>query len=132
MEELKQELKQLVDHKYIPLDNQIKEYNAIVSDLREQRQLLEVEISDILRSEIFKDYKELLLFDGSKLKIKKPGTYSKKSNLNQGELKNYLDHYFQNAGSSANANDCFTFIVKQMKYDSLATEFKLERSVLNE
>ncbi len=132
MEELKQELKQLVDHKYIPLDNQIKEYNAIVNELRTQRQILELEISDILRNEAFKDYKELLLFDGSKLKIKKPGTYSKKSNLNQGELKNYLDHYFENAGSSANANDCFAFIVKQMKYDSLANEFKLERAVLNE
>lgn len=132
MEDIKNELKQSLK-KYRDIDDQLRQLNKLVYDLREKRKISEYEITDILKDHQFSQVNMLRLEnDNSTIKIQRPGTYSKPWSLSAQDLKNYLDHYFENAGRNANKQDCFDFIVTHKKQDSIVHDFKLTRIIPNE
>lgn len=132
MEELKAELKNSLKL-YRELDDQLRELNKIVYDLRERRKIKELELADILKSPQLSQINALKLEnDSSTIKIQRPGTYSKPWSLSKRDLQNYIDHYFENVGPNANREDCFAFIVQRQKEDSVSNEFKLTRIIPNE
>ena len=115
---------------YRQLDDQIRELNKQVGPLREQRKIEELHLSDILKNPEFQAFNVLKVEDdGSTIKVQRPNTWYKGWSLSKRDLQNYIDHYFENAGSRANREDCFTFIVEQQKRSSLAEDFKITRFV---
>jgi len=117
---------------YRQLDDSLRELNKQVTTLREQRKIVELELGDILKNPQFQAYNMLKVEDdGSTIKVQRPNTWYKPWSLSKRDLQNYIDHYFENAGPTANREDCFRFIVDQQKRDSVATDFKLTRSVVN-
>jgi hypothetical protein len=133
MEQLKSELKGCLN-KYRNLDDQLRELNKLVYDLREKRKMVEVQMGDILKvSELSQVGFLKLEDDNSSIKIQRPGTYSKPWSLSKRDLQNYLDHYFENARSNANPKDCFDYIVERQKEQSVEeTDFKFIRNVVSE
>lgn len=132
MEQLKAELKGCLN-KYRNLDNQLRELNKHVYDMREKKKIVEIEMGDILKTPHMSQVGVLKLEDdNSSIKIQRPGTYSKAWSLSKRDLQNYIDHYFENAGASANREDCFNFIVEQQKENSMETDFKFVRTIPSE
>jgi hypothetical protein len=133
METVKAELKERLSV-YRTLDDQLRDVNKVAHDLRQKRKIVEFEMADILKSPILSQVGELRLEnDNSYVRIQRPGTYSKGWSLSKKDLQNYIDHYFENAGPSANRQDCFAFIVRQQKANSLeTTDFKFTRNVPSE
>lgn len=126
--ELKERLKV-----YRDLDNQLREVNKVVYDLREKRKMVEFEMVDILKHPQFSTIGMLRLEnDNSSIRIQRPGTYSKAWSMSKRDLQNYIDHYFENAGPTANRRDCFEFIVQQQKASAIETDYKITRIIPNE
>lgn len=117
--------------RYRDLDNQIREINKNVNTLRERRKIIELEIADFLKSPQFSQHNIIALEDGSRIKVQRPEQWSKSWSLSKGDLSEYLESYFQST-NNPNADDCFKFIVKQQKQESVANEFKLTRIVADE
>lgn len=129
MEELKNELKNCLK-KYRDADDQLRQVNKLASELRERRKIVEFEMADILRQPQMAQVGVLKLEnDNSMIKIQRPGTYNKPWSLSKRDLQNYLDHYFENTGQSANPRGCFDFILQQQKNDSIETDFKFTRNI---
>jgi hypothetical protein len=133
MEAAKAELKERLKV-YRNLDDQLREVNKVVYDLREKRKMVEFEMADILKSPALSQVGELRLEnDNSYVRVQRPGTYSKGWSVSKRDLQNYIDHYFENAGPTANRQDCFAFIVRQQKAASLdTTDFKFTRNIPSE
>lgn len=132
METAKAELKNCLKQ-YRDIDNQVRELNKSVHELREQRKIVEFEMADILKTPHLSQVGVLRLEDdNSVIKIQRPGTYSKPWSLSKRDLQNYIEHYFQNANERANAKDCIEFIVQQQRRDAVETDFKFVRNILNE
>jgi phage pi2 protein 07 len=128
MEDLRRSMR-----RYRELDDAIRDLNKQVTPLRQERKVAEIELGDILRNPQFQAYNVLKVEDdGSTIKVQRPNTWYKGWSLSKRDLQNYLDHYFENAGSQANREDCFAFIVEQQKREAIAEEFKLTRTVPNE
>lgn len=129
MEDPKLQLKNCLQ-KYRDLDDKVREVNKVVHTLREQRKIVEFEMSDLLKVPQFSNVGVLRLEnDNSVIKIQRPGTYLKPWSLSKRDLQNYIDHYFETAGHHANRKDCFDFIVQQQKENSVETDFKFTRNV---
>lgn len=132
MESAKAELKERLKM-YRTLDDQIREINKAVHDLREKRKMVEFEMADYLKSPYFSNIGVLQIEnDSSYIRIQRPGTYSKAWSLSKRDLQNYIDHYFENAGPMANRRDCFDFIVQHQKANAVETDFKFVRTIPTE
>lgn len=132
MEALKEELKNCLKQ-YRELDDQVRQVNKLVYDLREKRKIVELEMGDILKHPYMAQVGVLKLEnDGSSVKIQRPGTYCKPWSISKKELQNYIDHYFENARENANRKDCYDFIVQQQKSNAVETDFKFVRNIPNE
>jgi hypothetical protein len=125
-----EELKGIV-REYRDIDNQIREINKNVYNLREQRKIKEMEIADILKTAQFQHHKILALEDGSKIRIQRPNEWSKSWSLSVKDLLNLLHSYFEGR-NNPNASDCFGFIVEEHKKKLTTNEFKLTRIVEDE
>lgn len=132
METAKTELKERLKV-YRTLDDQIREINKAVHDLRERRKIVELEMADYLKGPYFSNVGVLQIEnDSSVIRIQRPGTYSKAWSLSKRDLQNYIDHYFENAGQGANRKDCFDFIVRHQKVNAVETDFKFVRTIPSE
>ena len=130
MEQAKEELKSSVKI-YRDLDDQIRELNKRATPLRERRKIAEMEIADYLKAPQFSQHNLITLEDGSKIKIQRPQQWSKTWSVSKGNLEEYLKSYFANS-ANPNYKECFTFIVKKQKEDSVSNEFKLTRFISDE
>ena len=132
MDTAKAELKERL-RVYRNLDDEIRDINKLVYDLREKRKIVELEMADILKTPGLSQVGELRLEnDNSYIRIQRPGTYSKPWSLSKKDLQNYIEHYFENAGPNLNRRDCFEFIVRQQKLNAVETDFKFVRTIPNE
>lgn len=132
MEALKEELKNCLKQ-YREIDDQVRQINKLVYDLREKRKIVELEMGDILKNPNLAQVSVLKLEnDGSSVKIQRPGTYCKPWSISKKELQNYIDHYFENARENVNRKDCYDFIVQQQKLNAVETDFKFIRNIPNE
>jgi hypothetical protein len=129
MDDLKSELKQCLV-KYRDLDDKLREVNKIAHNLRENRKIVEFEMSDILKTPQMAGVGSLRLEnDNSMIKIQRPGTYNRPWSLSKRDLQSYIDHYFETAGAAANRRDLFEFIVRMQKENSVETDFKFTRNI---
>ena len=130
MEKLVEELKTSV-RRYRDLDNQIREINKNVFNLREKRKIAEMEISDYLKCPEFQQHNVLALEDGSKINIQRPTQWSKPWTMSKKSLNEHLKNYFAVA-KNPTADDCFAYILSKEKEQLVSTEFKLTRVVSDE
>lgn len=108
--------------KYRNLDDELKELNAKVYKLREDKKFVENEMSDILRRANFQNLHKLeIQDDGSYIKIQRPDTWSKPWSLSQKELKDLLSSY------TGPISDLFSWIVERKKQDMVSKEFAFKR-----
>jgi hypothetical protein len=113
---------------YRNLDNLRRELNQQVSKLREDMKMKELEMQDILRNPQFTGYDRLRIEDdGSEVKIQRE--WVKPYSLSKGDLQKYLVEYF---GGDDKAKQCFEYILKKQKENSISNEFKFTRLVKNE
>lgn len=132
MEELKTGLKNCL-MQYRDLDDQVRQVNKVVYDLREKRKIVEMEMTDILKQPQMAQVGVLKLEnDNSVIKIQRPGTYSKAWSLSKRDLHTYMEYYFKQAGNRATFEDCFKFIIDQQRENAVETDFKFTRNVPTE
>lgn len=126
MSSAKNELVQCV-RKYRILDDKLKELNKDVYKLREDRKILEMEMSDLLKVPQFATINKLEINDDkSVIKIQRPDMWSKPWSLSAKELKNLLEEYFKTVGPY-NAEGAHAFIVDRRKSDLVSSEFSFNR-----
>ena len=108
--------------KYRAYDDELKELNAKVHKLRENKKFVENEMSDILRRANFQNLHKLeIQDDGSYIKIQRPQTWSKPWSLSQSELKDLIGSY------TGPITDLFRWIVERKKQTMVAQEFSFKR-----
>lgn len=116
--------------KYRALDDELKELNSKTYKLREDRKIVELEMSDILKSTNYATIHKLeIKDDNSVIKIQRPDMWSKPWSLSVKDLKMYLDEYWAKPGPK-NADDCLKYIVDERKKNLVATEFAFTRNKL--
>ena len=114
---------------YRTYDNELRQLNSRVYELRDVRKGVELLMIDILKQDAFKEYNKLKIEDdGSIIKIQRPQTWNKPWSISQKELKTLLDSYFDSTQNS-NSTDCFNYILTSKKATLLADEFAITRTV---
>ena len=126
MEDLKTCIK-----KYQEIDNQLKQLNKSVYELRENRKCLELELTDIVRLPQFSAIRKFEINDGSFLTVAKPGEWNKPWNLSQKDLKELTDKYFAST-SSPSADGLTKYIVAEKKKTLVGTDFTFLRVIPGE
>ena len=115
--------------KYREIDDDLRNLNKQVYDKRDERKSVELEITEIIKSPTFDNFRKMKLEeDGSTIQIQRPGEYSKPWSLSQKELMVLVTAYFQDT-PNPNAEGLTNFIIQKRKQDLVATEFNLTRSV---
>ena len=126
MSSAKNELVQCV-RKYRILDDKLKELNKEIAKYRENRKILELEMSDLLKVSQFATINKLEINDDkSVIKIQRPDMWSKPWSLSAKELKNLLEEYFKTVGPHT-ADGAHAFIVDRRKSDLVSSEFSFSR-----
>ena len=128
MQDQVSKLRQLTSD-YRAYDNELRELNTRVYDLREARKGVEILMVDILKQDAFKEYNKLKIEDdGSIIKIQRPQTWNKPWSISQKELKTLLEAYFDSTTNS-NSTDCYNYILSTKKASLIADEFAISRTV---
>jgi hypothetical protein len=118
--------------KFRNLDDQAKDLNSKLYKIREDRKIVELEMSDILKSAQYATINKLELNDdNSIIRIKRPDTWTKPWSLSTKELKNSLDEFWA-SGKPKNADECFKYIVDKRKMALIATDFSFTRAQLQQ
>lgn len=118
--------------RYRTLDDRLKELNKEVYKLREDRKIIELEMSDILKVSQFATINKLEINDDkSIIKIQRPDTWSKPWSLSSKELRKLLDDYFKTPAPHT-AEKAHAFIVDRRKIDLVATDFAFNRVSMKE
>jgi len=119
-----------VVRKYRTLDDQLKELNAKVNKLREERKIAELEMADYLRSPKFAGINKLELSDvNTVVKIQRPEMWAKPWTLSIRNLKDLMDAYWATPAPHT-AEGCFKYIVEARKKDLVSTDFAFTRNSL--
>ena len=117
---------------YRDVDNQLREMNKALYDKREDRKIVEMEMSDLMKLPQFSGIDKLKIDDdGSSIKIARPGTYNKPWSLSKKELETLLKSYFTN-DHPMNADSCFKFICEERQKALVGKEFDFSRVIPEE
>ena len=118
--------------KYRNLDDQAKELNAKLYKLREDKKIVELEMTDILKSAQYATINKLELNDdNSVIRIKRPDTWSKPWSLSTKDLQTHLNAFWA-SGKPKTADECFKYIVDKRKSALIATDFSFTRAQLQQ
>lgn len=117
---------------YRNADDEVRRANKVISELRDKRKTLELEITNILRRPEFAGYDKLKIEDdGSTIKVQRPNEWNKPWTLSKGDLQEGLKEFFAEHKSDL-SDACFKHIVDRQKKKLVATEFVITRIVSNE
>jgi len=112
---------------YRDLDNEIRELNKKVHSKREDRKIVEIEMSDIIKLPQFSNIDNLRFDDdNSKIKISRPGSYNKGWTLSKKELETLLKSYFVGT-TTPSADDCIKFVISERQKALVGKEFDFTR-----
>jgi hypothetical protein len=117
--------------KYRIFDDKLKVLNKATHALREDRKVVELEMSDILKIPAYATISKLEISDSTVIKIQRPDLWSKPWSLSAKDMKGYLEDYFKRPGVHT-AEDCHAFIVDRRKGSLISTEFSFSRMSQNE
>lgn len=113
--------------RYRSLDDRLKELNKETYKLREDRKIIELEMSDILKIPQFATINKLEINDDKTvIKIQRPDMWSKPWSLSAKDLKYHLEEYFKTPGPHSAAS-AHKFIVDKRKGELISTEFSFAR-----
>jgi phage pi2 protein 07 len=127
MEDLKRCIKQ-----YREVDDQLRELNRQVYWKRDMRKLVESEITEIIKTPEFQNFKKVKVEeDGSTITIKRPNEWTKPWSLSQKELKELLNQYFAVSGNN-NADELFKYIIETKKQALVSGDYSISRTVPGE
>jgi len=114
---------------YRALDDALKKLNTQVSELRDKRKTVELNMAVVLKSAQFATIHKLdISTDGSVIKIQRPDMHSKPWSLSVKDLKYYLDE-FAAKGIPFTAEACHEYIVNARKLDLVSEDFTFTRIV---
>lgn len=117
---------------YRDLDNEIRELNKEVYSKRENRKIVEMELSDLIKLPQFDGIDKLKFDDdNSSIKIARPGTYNKPWSLSKKELETLLKSYFLGT-HNPNVDECLKFIVSERQKALVGKEFDFTRVIPEE
>jgi len=124
MNDLKRCVKQ-----YRDVDNELRVLNKQVYTKREQRKIVEMEMSDLVKLPQFSVVDKLKIDDdGSYIRIQKPETYSKAWSLSKKDLEQLTKEYFAST-TSPTAQECAAYIVQNRKRSLVGKDYEFERVV---
>ncbi len=121
MEEFKQVL-----NAYENLERQLKDKNAEIYALREQKKIKELELVDFLKTPEFSTFQRIERPNGTIITISRPQTWFKPTTISKTELYAQLKYYFHSPYGERNAKSCYEFIINQLKEQSRSNEYKIE------
>jgi predicted nuclease with TOPRIM domain len=118
--------------KYRTLDNRLKTLNQETQKLREDRKIIEMDMSDLLKTPEFATISKLEINDdNSYIKIQRPDMWSKPWSLSAKDLKTHLENFWR-TNEPKTAETCYAYIVDKRKNDLVSTEFSFSRLGLKE
>lgn len=121
MEEFRQVL-----NAYETLDRQLKDKNAEIYALREQKKIKELELVDFLKTPEFSTFQRIERPNGTVITISRPQTWFKSTTISKSDLWEKLGRYFQNPYGEKDARSCYDFIMNEVKQESRSNEYKIE------
>jgi hypothetical protein len=121
MEEFKQVL-----NAYEDLDKLLKNKNAEIHALREQKKIKELELVDFLKTPEFSTFQRIERPNGTIITISRPQTWFKSTSISKTELLEKLTRYFQLPYGDKSAKSCYEFIVDELRSESRSNEYKIE------
>ena len=114
--------------RYQRIDNSLREVNAAVYQLREERRCIEDEMAQIVMLPEFTAIEKLKLEDdGSTIQIVKPGA-TKAWGLSKKDLQTHLQAYFANV-KNPNSEGCLEYIMVEQSKKLVTTEYSFNRVV---
>jgi hypothetical protein len=114
--------------RYQTIDNDLKLLNKQVYEKREARQVIELEMTDIIRLPEFSSIDKLKIEeDGSLIQIIKPGS-QKPWGLSKKDLQVHLQDYFTKS-SSPSFEECLNYIVTEQSKKLVCLEYNFNRVV---
>lgn len=117
---------------YRAIDDELRELNKSVHSKREDRKIVEMEMSDLVKLPQFAGIDKMKIDDdGSTIKIARPGTYNKPWSLSKKELECLLKSYFTN-DHPLDADSCFKFIVQERQKALVGKEYDFTRVIPDE
>jgi hypothetical protein len=117
---------------YRDLDNEIRELNKEVYSKREDRKIVELELSDLIKLPQFDGIDKLKIDDdGSTIKIARPSTYSKPWSLSKKELETLVASYFQ-VTPNPSADSCVRYIIEERRKALVGKDFDFSRVIPEE
>jgi hypothetical protein len=118
--------------KYRSLDDRLKELNKEVYKLREDRKIIELEMTDLLKISQFATINKLEINDDkSVIKIQRPDMWSKPWSLSSKDLKTYLEDYFRTPGIHT-AEGAHAYVVDKRKSELISSDFGFSRVSMKE
>lgn len=112
---------------YRSLDDKLKEFNKQVYKLREEKKLIEGEMSDILKRNHFQGISKLeIQDDGSFIKIARPDSWNKPWSMSVRDLQTKIQEYFKQT-TNPTSDECFKFIVENKKKELVSKDFAFTR-----
>lgn len=126
-----QNLKRCI-REYKEVDDQIRDINKTVQEMREKRKSVEAEMAEIVKLPQFNQIEKLKIEDdGSLISIQRPNMWSKAWTLSKKDLVDFVNQYFATT-HTPNPSDCVQFVVEKKKTGLVANEYAFNRTVPNE
>ena len=114
---------------YKAVDDRLRALNGEIYPLREQRKLIEDRIIHIVQQPAFAAVNELSISqDGSKIRIRKPQTWSSSWSLSKSRLQDLVHDYFA-SGQALSARSCCAFIINAINTSLRQDKYAIERVV---
>lgn len=118
--------------KYRSLDDKLKVVNQDAQKLREDRKIIEMQLSDILKTTGYATIHKLeIQDDNTVIKIQRPDMWSKPWSLSAKDLKQHLQDFWTTSNPKT-ADDCYAYIVDKRKRALIATDFAFTRTPMKD
>jgi hypothetical protein len=113
--------------RYQVTDNELKILNKGIYDKRDERQAIELEMSEIIKLPEFVGVEKLKIDDdGSIIQIIKPGAL-KPWSLSKKDLKEHLQNCLAHMGGHANAEELYDWIIKEQSKKLISQDYNFNR-----
>ena len=113
--------------KYRTLDDRLKTLNQETYKLREDRKIVEMDMTDLLRTPELATINKLEINDDhSVIKIQRPDMWSKPWSLSTKDLKMHLENFWKTPLPKT-PESCYNYIVDKRKNELISTEFSFNR-----
>jgi hypothetical protein len=114
---------------YKDVDDQIRTLNRQIYQLRDQRDAVKDRIIHIIEQPGFQRINELAISqDGSKIRIRRPRSWSSAWSLSKSRLQALLTEYFATPGLKS-ADQCYDYIHFNIGASLVQEKFAIERTV---